>query len=139
MERFVVDLMLLKLGRWLRLLGHDVANPDETDDDCLLDQATREKRILITRDKRLAETCQRQATKYILIRSPHLPEQLQEMVQRGTLLELNPQRCTLCNSPLQEIESTERRTWICTGCKRFYWQGSHWKNMEKTLESIPLV
>jgi uncharacterized protein with PIN domain len=131
--------MLLRLGRWLRLLGQDVANPRKTSDDDLLDQAKGEKRTLLTRDKRLAETCQSQAIEFVLIRSSHLPEQLLEMVQRGILLELNPQRCTLCNCPLQEVESPERRTWICTGCKRAYWKGGHWKNMEKMLESIRLV
>ena len=100
-ERFLVDLMLLRLGRWLRLLGQDVANPDETTDDDLLGQAKREKRTILTRDKRLAETCQSQKIECILIRSSHLSEQLQEMVQRGILLELDPQRCTLCNCPLQ--------------------------------------
>jgi uncharacterized protein with PIN domain len=116
-----------------------VANPIDTSDDDLLGQAKREKRTLITRDKRLAETCQSQAIEFILIRSPHLPEQLLVMAQRGIFLELKPQRCTLCNCPLQEVESPERRTWICTGCKRLYWEGSHWKNMEKMLESIRLV
>ena len=28
-ERFLVDLMLMRLGRWLRLLGQDVANPED--------------------------------------------------------------------------------------------------------------
>ena len=131
--------MLLRLGRWLRLLGQDVANPDATSDADLLGQAKREKRIVITRDKRLAKTCQIQKRECILIRSSKIPEQLREMAQRGIHLELNPQRCTICNCPLQEVESPERRTWICTGCKRLYWEGSHWKKMEKMLESIRLV
>jgi uncharacterized protein len=128
--------MLLRLGRWLRLLGQDVA---QVVDDDLLDQAKREKRTLVTRDKRLAETCKRQAIGCILIRSSHLPEQLLEMGQRGILLELDPKRCTLCNCSLQEVESPKRKTWICTGCKRLYWEGSHWGKMEKMLESIRLM
>lgn len=131
--------MLLRLGRWLRLLGQDVANPDATSDADLLGQANREKRIVITRDKRLAKTCQSQKRECILIRSSKIPEQLREMAQRGIHLELNPQRCTLCNCTLDEVESLEMRTWICTGCKRLYWEGSHWKKMEKMLESIRLV
>ena len=131
--------MLLRLGRWLRLLGQDVANPDATNDADLLGQAKREKRIVITRDKRLAKTCQSQKRECILIRSSKIIEQLREMAQRGIQLELNPQRCTICNCSLQEVESPERRTWICTGCKRLYWEGSHWKKMEKMLESIRLV
>ena len=131
--------MLLRLGRWLRLLGQDVANPDATNDADLLGQANREKRIVITRDKRLAKTCQSQKRECILIRSSKIPEQLREMAQRGIQLELNPQRCTICNCTLDEVESREKRTWICTGCKRLYWEGSHWKKMEKMLESIRLV
>ena len=42
---FLVDLMLLRLGRWLRLLGQDVANPETDSDGAHLEQAKREKRI----------------------------------------------------------------------------------------------
>ena len=37
--------MLLRLGRWLRLLGQDVANPETDSDGAHLEQAKREKRI----------------------------------------------------------------------------------------------
>jgi uncharacterized protein with PIN domain len=56
-ERFLVDQMLMRLGRWLRLVGMDVANPEEANDMLLLLQAKREDRALITRDKRLATLC----------------------------------------------------------------------------------
>jgi hypothetical protein len=50
---FLADLMLLRLARWLRLLGQDVANPESDSDKALLGQAKRENRILVTRDKRV--------------------------------------------------------------------------------------
>jgi uncharacterized protein with PIN domain len=135
-ESFLVDQMLMRLGRWLRLLGQNVANPDTNSDDELLQKAKREKRILITRDKRLAEACQKQQKECILIKSSNVSEQLLEMGQIGIPMELKPKRCTICNLPLQNVESKERKTWICTGCKRLYWEGSHWKRMEKMLENI---
>ena len=45
--------MLMRLGRWLRLLGQDVANPEGSSDDELLSQARKENRTIITRDREL--------------------------------------------------------------------------------------
>ncbi|MBI4345649.1 MAG: hypothetical protein HY553_02265 [Elusimicrobia bacterium] len=53
--RFLVDAMLGRLARWLRLLGYDTvfeaapARPDEA----MAEQAQREGRVLVTRDRRI--------------------------------------------------------------------------------------
>jgi len=135
-ERFLVDQMLLRLGRWLRLLGMDVANPENASDSELLQRAIQEKRTLVTRDKRLADACRRRQAECILIKASRLDEQLREMAKRGIPLELRPQRCTLCNCTLQRVYPAEKGTWKCEGCKKLYWEGSHWINMEKMLEKI---
>jgi len=135
-ERFLVDQMLLRLGRWLRLLGMDVANPENASDSELLQRAIREKRTLVTRDKRLADACRRRQAECILIKASRLDEQLREMAQMGVPLELRPQRCTLCNCILQKVHLAEKATWKCEGCGKLYWEGSHWINMEKMLEKI---
>ncbi|MCS7109589.1 MAG: Mut7-C RNAse domain-containing protein, partial [Candidatus Micrarchaeota archaeon] len=56
-KKFLVDVMLIKLGRWLRILGYDcrIPNSNEIDDDALLEIAKNEKRILLTMDRKLAE------------------------------------------------------------------------------------
>ncbi len=158
MERFLVDEMLLRLGRWLRLLGHDVANPKGATDSDLLQRARSEQRTLLTRDRRLAEACERIGAKCILIKSSGLEDQLAEMAERGIALRLDPRRCTLCNSPLERIpmresagergspknvsrekaeaESESRATWRCEGCGKLYWEGAHWKRMKEILETI---
>ncbi len=101
MPGFLVDLMLLRLGRWLRLMGQDVANPEESGSDIgLLQKAKTEKRTLITRDKRLADACRAAGVDCILIKASRLEEQLGEMAEFGIPLQLDPQRCTLCNGPL---------------------------------------
>jgi uncharacterized protein with PIN domain len=131
--------MLMRLGRWLRLLGQDVAGPQgKGEDEALLLQAKSEERILITRDRRLAEKGLYAGVKCILIRSSGIEEQLAQMAKEGVVLELNPKRCTICNAPLQtmELESMERRTWSCPGCKRLYWVGGHWQKMEKMLQAV---
>jgi len=136
---FLADLMLLRLARWLRLLGQDVANPESGSDKALLGQAKGENRILITRDKRLFSSCSAAEVEGILIRSSRIGEQILEMAEKGIALRMDPQRCTLCNSPLKEAEGREGEIWICPNCQRLYWRGGHWKNMEKMLDALRLL
>lgn len=126
----------MRLGRWLRLLGQDAANPEDSSDDALLARAREENRTIITRDKELFQTCQRVDVQCILIRSSKISDQLIEISTKGVPLRLDPKRCTLCNSLLLEVESNSSRKWECPACKKLYWQGGHWEKMERTLESI---
>lgn len=128
--------MLLRLGRWLRILGKDVANPDSADDWELMDKAMAEGRTLLTRDRRLGESCRKCGISCILIESSDLEEQLRELSNNDIALELKPIRCTLCNNLLRRIESHEREVWQCEVCGKQYWEGSHWRNMEKVLERV---
>ena len=128
--------MLMRLGRWLRLLGQDASNPEGISDDQLLARARKENRTIITRDKELFQACRGAGVKCVLIRSSKISDQLMEMATKGVLLQLDPKRCTLCNSLLLEIESNSSRKWECPACKKLYWQGGHWEKMEKMLESI---
>jgi uncharacterized protein with PIN domain len=134
--------MLMRLGRWLRLVGMDVANPGVADDPDLMIKARLEERILITRDKRLAGDCRTAEVECILIESTSLLGQLDEMAKAGVRMELNPKRCTLCNGPLRVVvrdagdKSLQERTWECEVCGKLYWAGSHWKRIEDTLKLI---
>jgi uncharacterized protein len=128
--------MLMRLGRWLRLMGQDMANPKESSDCELMRQAREESRTIITRDKRLFQACRSAGIKCVLIRSSQISDQLMEMSTKGVLLQLDPKRCTLCNSLLLEFESNSSRKWQCPACKKLYWQGGHWEKMERMLESI---
>ncbi|MFZ3147765.1 MAG: Mut7-C RNAse domain-containing protein [Methanothrix sp.] len=136
MQRFLVDLMLMHLGRWLRLLGQDAANPEGGSDNELLLQAKNESRTIITRDKELFRACPGAGVKCVLIRSSAISDQLMEMADAGVPLRLDPQRCTLCNSLLEEMEMLGVKRWKCQACKKLYWDGGHWQKMEKMLQAI---
>lgn len=58
--KFVVDGMLGKLARWLRMMGHNVEYSNSMDDAQLLSLAKDEQRVLLTRD---FELCQQAITK----------------------------------------------------------------------------
>jgi len=137
-EQFIVDHMLMRLGRWLRLVGMNVANPEEVDDLALLNKARRENRILITRDKNLFEACKSSGLEGILIRSSDIENQLAEMARFGIILKIQPKRCTICNAPLRmnHDRSDQKEVWRCQECGKDYWKGTHWQRMEEMLEKI---
>ncbi len=135
-QRFLVDLMLMRLGRWLRLLGQDVANPEGSRDAQLLLQAKNDCRTIITRDKELFLACIGAGVKCVFIRQSAISDQLLEMADVGVTLRLDPQRCTLCNGPLQETEVSGGLRWQCRACKKIYWEGGHWQKMESMLQAI---
>src|ERR1051325_9467164 len=49
--RFIADVMVGKLARWLRLLGFDVLYSNRCDDDEIVRRAAAENRTLLTRDR----------------------------------------------------------------------------------------
>jgi len=144
--QFLADHMLMKLARWLRLAGQDVANPPpRVDDDCLMAIAKQEGRILLTRDVILAQRCKKAKIESVLIRSSDLESQLGEMRDWGLPMKLEPVRCTLCNGELVEVTDAEMRAkvphlgedaalWGCKSCGKLYWEGSHWKKIRERME-----
>ncbi|MHC1567781.1 MAG: Mut7-C RNAse domain-containing protein [Candidatus Syntropharchaeia archaeon] len=149
--KFLADTMLGKLATWLRILGYDVLYPS-ADDNSLLSIAKEEGRILITRDKTLSIRANRLNIKNIRIKSDRVMEQLKELsLQYDIELEPKAERCSVCNSVIEKVEDMNllnkeyvprrsveegRDFWICTGCGRVYWEGSHWKDIKKRLEML---
>ncbi len=147
-RRYLADLMLMRLARWLRMAGQDVSNPPEgADDSDLIKVALAEERTLMTRDRVLARRCEKSGANCLLIRSSDLEEQFGELVDAGVSLGLNPQRCTVCNGPLEEVGESDTGDvsgrpeegsplWRCERCGKLYWQGSHWRGIKKRLYRI---
>lgn len=142
-DRYLADLMLIRLARWLRMAGHDVSNPPEgSDDSGLLEAALKEGRVLLTRDRLLARRCEKAGAGCLLIRSSDLDEQLCELSAAGISLSPNPERCTLCNGPLDEVDPSSitgscppavSPTWRCRSCGKIYWLGTHWRGIRERL------
>ncbi len=135
-KRFLADLMLMRLARWLRLMGQDVACPEGERDEDLLRQAAKEGRTLITRDRRLYQSCRKAGISCQLICSSDIWDQLREMAKAGVALNLDPRRCTVCNGLLEETVSPQGQSWQCQVCRKLYWQGGHWKGMREILDGL---
>lgn len=146
--RFAADAMLARLARWLRVLGWDTTFQPELADPDLVLLANEQRRILLTRDRRLLRELKPHRSHEVRDDDPL--EQLRDIVLS---LHLPPPpelftRCTVCNSPLSDPLSPEERQALlppdvrdlpgparrCPGCGRTYWPGSHARRMRSALE-----
>jgi len=148
--KFIADSMVGTLARWLRAMGQDVAYDPFLPDRELLRRAREEGRILLTRDTRLIMI--RDIPQYLFITRNSLEEQLAE-VMRAFRLEPKEEdfltRCIECNGLLEEVErqkikgktppfvyATQKRFWLCPGCRRIYWQGTHLPRLKAKLQGL---
>jgi uncharacterized protein with PIN domain len=148
---FLCDQMLGSLARWLRFLGYDTLYPEAMPDTDVLRLAVKEGRMLLTRDRRLA---QRARSRAVLLTSLELDEQILQLREAIGLDMEGPgrmMRCPKCNAVLaavskEEVEriACDRRSgapgeaipdgvlgrqeefWRCPGCGQVYWHGSHY-------------
>ena len=73
--RFISDVMLGRLTRWLRILGFDTVYFRTIDDNELIKLARQQERILLTRDTGIASRLsQKKNPEFILIQSNNTPE-----------------------------------------------------------------
>ena len=144
--RFILTKELGRLSRWLRILGFDTVYFKEENYSKLLLLALREERIIITRNKTLAEKV---ATKAVYLKEENLSEQLKRVREELNLkIEEDKMfsRCVICNKSLEEVEKekvkervpeyiykTQQDFMECPQCKRIYWSGSHWQNIREAL------
>ncbi len=163
--RFVTDRMLGKLSTWLRILGHDTVyaaeikgksvGGEEDEDKALVAFAEHEARILLTRDKNLASSASNKGAQCVQIKTEDVMEQLKELLLHNVNINLEPvpARCSECNARIRKVEEGEEEIlkeksyvptsmvgkcdfWVCEGCGRIYWEGSHWRDMRERLRQL---
>ncbi len=147
--RFILTRELGKLARWLRILGHDAVYFKEDKLSSLIIEALRDDRIILTRNHRLSSPG---GVRVILIEKEKMGEQIPEVLQKLSIEVKKEQmfsRCILCNGELVSLEkkkiqdrvpeyvfNTQNNFLSCPQCRRIYWQGTHWGNVENTLKEM---
>jgi hypothetical protein len=147
--RFILDGHLRKLSALLRLLGFDSLIEEKYSDKELAFLSRSNERILLTRDIGLLK-------RGIVIHGYWVREtdpyrQVIEILNRfGLFNQIAPfQRCTNCNTLLSRVDkndiadrvSSQTRSfydefYLCHGCEKVYWKGSHYSKMEKWINQI---
>ena len=149
--KFIVDVMLGRLAKWLRILGYDTLYDSTYTDDDLFFKAHQGKRILLTRDSELAR---RMNPKYCLFIIEHsVQDQVKQVVRH---YKLNTKdyvftRCTLCNELVEHVSkklvngrvpdfvfNSIDKFYYCADCDKVYWAGSHIQLVREVLSKLSL-
>ena len=154
MPRFLADVMLERLARWLRAAGVDTASAPGTAPDAAVRRlAAAEGRVLLTRDRALAAACTADhGTELDVDRCyrVHASAPIAQLLEVAHVFDLGRPtlvftRCLVCNTPLRPAAAAEVFTppaaatpadkplWTCPGCGRVYWEGSHTRRMRQAL------
>jgi uncharacterized protein with PIN domain len=151
--KFLVDFMLGKLAKGLRMLGYDTIYYRGEEVQQMIQLARQEGRVILTRNTKLKQ--KRPEDRIIIVTEDNPSLQLVDLIQKGCI-SLNEEtlfsRCLLCNVLLDEIAREEsagkvpefifyhQKTFFrCPQCGRIYWPGSHQENMQKKVENLRLA
>ncbi len=146
--RFAADKMLGRLAKWLRIIGQDVVYGQHLSGQGLVRTATRERRLMLTRDRKV---WRRNRDQSIFIRHDHFREQLKQVVEACGLdpFEGLLTRCVECNEPLEPVAKeqvkdavppyvfeTQEVFSVCRRCRRVFWPATHQQLMVEELKRL---
>lgn len=146
--KFLLDGMLGSLARWLRICGYYAEYVQNLPDDELLGRAAEGGSVLLTRDDLLFRKAQRAGLDAFIVVGDGDAERLASVARRFHL-ELNPgsSRCPVCGGSLSQVVKDELTGkvpagtleayddfWVCDSCGKVFWRGSHWRNIQATVD-----
>jgi uncharacterized protein with PIN domain len=147
--RFVTDIHLGRLARYLRLLGFDTLYYNHFNPQGLIEVSIRQARVLLTRSRRLLKD--KVITRGILVREADPRMQLKAIFRRLDLrADARPfSRCLCCNGLVRPISKQEvahrlsskvraryRAFFLCSSCNRVYWKGTHFEEMTRFVQEM---
>ena len=151
--RFILDVHLGTLARYLRLTGFDVLyEKKDRGDEWIAVTAAEEQRIVVSRDKGLLKRSV--ITRGYWLRSTHPKQQMIELVQRYHLTQwFQPfKRCTHCNGLVHPVEKNKIQERLpdhvrehitefreCNLCHHLYWKGSHYTKINTFIQELMRV
>lgn len=146
---FIVDCMLGKLAKWLKILGFDALFFSKIEDDELLSLAKEEGRILLTKDTGLIQ--QAKDVQTLFLESEEWQDQIRQVIEHFNLREKAAPhtRCIDCNEVLKNLPKKNAKNLVsafvfdkadsfalCPDCGRVFWRGTHFRNMEGKIREI---
>ena len=150
--RFIADVNVGKLAKWLRIIGYDTLFFKDIDDSELVEIALAQSRVLLTRDtdmmkRRIVASGEVHA---ILIGDDRVKKQLNQVIDALNLAtDLSFSRCIECNRLLEDrdkkdikdlvppyVFKTQQLYMQCPSCDKVYWRGTHWDRMDKELKDL---
>ena len=147
--KFIADVHLGRLVRYLRMMGFDVLYKNDFVDDEIVTLSLIETRAILTRDRGILKRSE--VTHGYWIRSTKVKEQVIEVLKRFDLRNIIEEfsRCIKCNTMLKSISKSEIINELppkvsksqtefsrCPACKKNYWKGTHYQRMLSFIQSV---
>jgi uncharacterized protein with PIN domain len=147
--KFVADVHLGRLTRYLRMMGFDVYYRNDLDDEEIVKISLGEKRTILTKDRGILKRTE--VTHGYWVRSTRVEEQTKEVVKRFDLKKEIKEftRCIECNDVLNSVEKKEiidelpanvaklqNEFYKCPSCEKIYWKGTHYQRMLSFIQSL---
>ncbi|MFO7446078.1 MAG: Mut7-C RNAse domain-containing protein [Ignavibacteriaceae bacterium] len=147
--RFVLDVHLGSLAKYMRMAGLDTEYGNNFSDEDIVKISLNERRAILTKDVGLLK--RNEVTHGYFVRSSGPEDQLKEIIERFHLQKEIKEftRCLICNSLIREIDKNSiidrlpekvknyhKDFYICSRCNKIYWKGTHFDNMSKTIHRI---
>jgi len=153
--KFIADIMVGKLARYLRMAGNDVLYINNISDDEILKIAKNQERIVLTRDSLMLmrKPFKNNSIKSVFIRDDGIIKQLRQ-IKDDLKISLGPNlfRCLECNTELSKAQKeklenkvppyvykTQKDFLYCPNCDKYYWRGTHYDNIKNTFKLIDNV
>jgi len=148
-RRFIADVMLGRLAKWLRIAGFDVLYSNRFSDEELIAISNREGRVLLSRDTRLL--IRKSVKEFIFLESQDIQMQLRQVFETRRIpsLPFPLTRCLACNEALIEaardsvrdsvpvfVYKTQAHFKSCPRCGKIFWAGTHRSSVIRTLETM---
>ncbi|MQY79861.1 MAG: hypothetical protein GH151_11800 [Bacteroidetes bacterium] len=150
--KFIADIMVGRLAKYLRMAGYDVLYTNTASDNQIIKKARETDRIVLTRDSLMLtrREFKKGTVKYLFIKDDKLKNQLNQIKSDlKILLKPNLVRCIECNRKLIKVKKedvknkvppyvykTQQNFLYCKKCDKYYWRGTHYDNIRNTFLSI---
>ena len=150
--RFLADVMLGRLARWLRLLGKETFYADKKSaDDEIIRRAMSLGAVLLTRDGLLAA----KAGDYVRVLRLSSNDSLEQLCETARVFKFRipkniPEtRCARCGGKLKRVARRAVKSLVyprvyarcrvfrrCSSCGQIYWRGTHVSEIRNTLRRL---
>lgn len=147
--KFILDVHLGKLSKYIRMFGFDALFDNKYSDKEIINIAEKEKRCVLTRNKSLL--MRKNLNRGYWVRSIYPKNQIREVIKTFDLFNsVKPfHRCMLCNGLITKVSKDEIKNFLnsmpnldyneffrCSGCDKIYWKGSHYFRMKKSVDEL---
>ncbi len=149
-NRFLADVMLGRLARWLRVLGYDTLYTRRGIDSLLIVRAYKDARIILTRNSKIYKKIGPERS--LFIHFDNFRDQVSEVID-SLGLEFDSgiflSRCLECNLLLIPLPREDAQPMVppyvfqtveefktCPQCSKIFWSGTHIEEMRRLITAF---